>query len=86
MRFNKVIAIIRRKYGEISGFVEFTRNIYTTQGENKSKMCYFTLPFLGDPSLYILSQAVAIETRNLSQFDGHFKLISQHTDHRDSIQ
>jgi hypothetical protein len=63
---NKVIAIIRRKYGEISGFVEFTRNIYTTQGRIKVKMCYFTVPFLGDPSWYILSQAVAIETRNLS--------------------
>ena len=41
--------------------------IYTLlRGRIKVKMCYFTLPFLGDPSWYILSQAVAIETRNLS--------------------
>jgi hypothetical protein len=49
MRFNKVIAIIRRKYGEISGFVEFTRNIYTTKGENKSENVLFHFAFPRGP-------------------------------------
>jgi hypothetical protein len=49
MRFNKVIAIIRRKYGEMSGFVQFTRNIYTTQGENKSENVLFHFAFPRGP-------------------------------------
>ena len=49
MRFNKVIAIIRRKYGEISGFVKFTRNIYTTKGEYKSENVLFHFAFLRGP-------------------------------------
>ena len=66
MRFNKVIAIIRRKYGEISGFVEFTQNIYTPQGENKSENVLFHFAFPRGPFMVYFVAAVAIETRNLS--------------------
>ena len=51
MRFDKVIAIIRQKYGEISGFVTFARNIYTTKGEYKSERGLFYLSFLREPSM-----------------------------------
>lgn len=51
MRFNKVIAIIRQKYGEISGFVTFARNIYTTKGEYKSERVLFDQSFLREPSM-----------------------------------
>ena len=67
MRFNKVIAIIRQKYGEISGFVTFAPNIYATKGSIKVKECYLTSPFLGNLPWYSLSHTVAIETQNLSQ-------------------
>ena len=67
MRFNKIIAIIWQKYGEISGFVTFTQNIYTTKGSIKVKECYLTCAFLGNPPWYSLSHTVAIETQNLSQ-------------------
>ena len=63
--------------------------IYTLlRGRIQVKMCYFPLPFLGDPSWYILSQAVAIENEiclKVDQFDGHFKLISQHIGKIDNI-
>jgi hypothetical protein len=66
-RFNKVIAIIRRKYGEISGFVEFTRNIYTTQGaENKSENVLFHFAFPRGPFMVYFVASSRHRTRNLS--------------------
>ena len=67
MRFNKVIAIIRQKYGEISGFVTFARNIILPRASIKVKECYLTFPFLGSPPWYSLPHTVAKETQNLSQ-------------------
>ena len=51
MRFNKVIATIRQKYGEISGFVTFARNIYITKREYKSERVLFDQSFLREPSM-----------------------------------